>query len=89
MNEVILIDCGSGIESPLIDVSNQAKAIYKLKQRYHRLCKRADSVRDSCMNLAWLEVSNAIFDCLSQLESLGVDVEKDPDLGEVYEDVEE
>ena len=86
MDKVVLIDCGSGIESPPIAVKNKAKAIYKLKQRYHRLCDRADSVRGSCMNFAWLEVSNAIFDCLTQLEELGIDVEKDPDLGEVYQE---
>ena len=85
MNEIVLIDCGSGIESPPIAAKNKAKAIYKLKRRYHRLCDRADSVRGNCMNLAWLEVSGAIFDCLTQLEELGIDVEKDPGLGEVYE----
>jgi hypothetical protein len=53
----------------------KARKVWKLKQRYQRLCSMADRARDACMNLAWLEVSDHIFSTLNKLEALGVDTE--------------
>ncbi len=70
-----IIDCQSaGLESPPVKGS-RAKAIWKLKHRYRRLCKRADAARGNCINLTWYAWSNLIFECLNQLEALGVDTE--------------
>lgn len=80
MNAACLVDFVDGLESPPIDATNKAKAIYKLKHRYKRLVKRADAVRGMSMNLAWMEVAGVIFECLGQMEAIGVDVENDLDL---------
>lgn len=71
-----LIDCNS-LDNPkeLPFCWSRARKIWKLKQRYQRLCVMADRVRGDCMNLAWLEVSDHIFSTLNKLEALGVDTE--------------
>lgn len=52
------------------------RKIWKLTHRYRRLCVRADKVRGTCMNKAWLEVADHIYQTLDKLKELGVDVEK-------------
>jgi hypothetical protein len=74
--DAILVDCCS-LDNPkgLPVDSCRARKVWKLKQRYQRLCSMADRVRGTCMNLAWLEVSDHIFSTLDKLEALGVDTE--------------
>lgn len=71
---MILIDFGMGLESPM-PKGCQARQIWKLKQRFYRLCELADKHRGTCMNLDWMDVAGCIHDTLDHLEALGVDVE--------------
>ena len=74
--DAILVDCNS-LDDPKELPADWCKArkVWKLKQRYQRLCSMADRAKDACINLAWLEVSDHIFSTLNKLEALGVDTE--------------
>lgn len=54
---------------------SRARKVWKLKSRFKRLCNRADKVRGTCINHAWLEVSEHIGNTLDDLQILGVDTE--------------
>lgn len=74
--DAILVDC-HGLDEPkeLPFHWSLPKKIWKLKQRYRRLCIMADEAKGDCMNLTWLGISDQIFSTLDKLEALGVDIE--------------
>ncbi len=63
------------VDCPVFRGQSRAREIWKLTHRYHRLCRKADRVRGTCINMAWYAVAGAIDECLDMLEALGVDVE--------------